>query len=77
MRIASAGLVARPWSRYPKVMNASLLEAEVPEGGFSFLSKLYKKVLNPEDRRRTSVRISTGTEVRLGGTVPGCDGSSN
>ncbi|MDH2404089.1 hypothetical protein QCM77_29660 [Bradyrhizobium sp. SSUT18] len=48
-------------------MNASLLEAEVPEGNFS-LRKLYKKVLNPEDRRRTSVRISTGTEVRLGGT---------
>jgi hypothetical protein len=65
MRIAVRG-----WSRdlgETEVMNASLLEAEVPEGNFS-LRKLYKKVLNPEDRRRTSVRISTGTEVRLGGT---------
>jgi hypothetical protein len=65
MRIAVRG-----WSRdlgETEIMSASLLDAEVPEKNFS-RGKLYKKVLNPEDRRRASVRISTGTEVRLGGT---------
>lgn len=30
--------------------------------------KLYKKVFDADDRRRTKVRISTSAEMRLGGT---------
>jgi hypothetical protein len=52
-------------------MRESLLGAEtLGEGGRYSTGKLYKKVLNPDDRRRTQVRISTSTELRLGGTYP-------
>lgn len=63
-------ITVRGWGRdlgETEIMNASLDEAVVPEGNYS-RGKVYKKVLNPENRRRTSLRISTGTEVRLGGT---------
>jgi hypothetical protein len=63
-------ITVRGWGRdlgETEIMNASLDEAVAPEGSYS-RGKVYKKVLNPENRRRTSLRISTGTEVRLGGT---------
>jgi hypothetical protein len=63
-------ITVRGWGRdlgETEIMNAGLEEAEIPEDTFS-RGKLYKKVLDPDDRRRTKVRISTGTEVRLGGT---------
>ena len=59
----------RGWSRdvgETTIMSGSLLEAESAER-YS-IGKLYKKVLYPENRRLTQVRISTSTEVRLGGT---------
>ncbi|MGC1532870.1 MAG: hypothetical protein WA832_19650 [Bradyrhizobium sp.] len=63
-------ITVRGWGRdlgETEIMNASLDEAVAPEGSYS-RGKVYKKVQNPESRRRTSLRISTGTEVRLGGT---------
>src|ERR1700733_559767 len=63
-------ITVRGWGRdlgETGIMNASLDEAVAPEASYS-RGKVYKKVLNPENRRRTSLRISTGTEVRLGGT---------
>jgi hypothetical protein len=55
-------ITVRGWARdlgETEIMNASLDEAVVvPEGSYS-RGKVYKKVLNPEDRRRTSLRIST------------------
>jgi hypothetical protein len=63
-------ITVRGWGRdlgETEIMDAALEDAEIPEGNYS-RSKVYKKVLNPEDRRRTKVRVSTGTEVRLGGT---------
>jgi len=59
----------RGWSRdvgETTIMSGNLLEAESAER-YS-IGKLYKKVLYPENRRLTQVRISTSTEVRLGGT---------
>jgi hypothetical protein len=41
--------------------------ATIKEGESYWPDKLYKKVLNPGDRRRTRVRVSTNTEVRLRG----------
>ncbi|MGH6681662.1 MAG: hypothetical protein ACREDL_22615 [Bradyrhizobium sp.] len=62
----------RGWGRdlgETKIMGGDLEEAEtLPEGGRYSLGKVYKSVLSSENRRRTKVRISTGTEVRLGGT---------
>ncbi len=63
-------ITVRGWGRdlgETEIMDAALADAEVPEGNYS-RGKIYKKVLHPEDRRRTKVRVSTGTEVRLGGT---------
>jgi hypothetical protein len=64
-------ITVRGWGRdvgETEIMNASLAEAVGhPEGNYS-RGQVYKTVLNPENRRRTSLRISTGTEVRLGGT---------
>jgi hypothetical protein len=61
----------RGWARdlgETEIMNGGLQDAEVLDEGDSYwLGKIYKKILSPEDRRRTKVRISTGTEVRLGG----------
>lgn len=63
-------ITMRGWGRNlgeTEIMNASLSEAEVPGGSYT-RGKVYTQVLNRENRRRTSLRISTGTEVRLGGT---------
>jgi hypothetical protein len=61
----------RGWGRdlgKTTLLDASLLGAEtLGEGEGYHKGKLYKKVLNPEHRRLTQVRISAGTEVRLGG----------
>src|SRR5882757_9853318 len=67
---ADMRITVRGWGRdlgETEIMHASLDEAVALETNYS-RGKLYKTVLNPENRRRTSVRISTGTEVRLGGT---------
>jgi hypothetical protein len=64
-------ITVRGWGRdlgETEIMNASLDEAVAPPEGSYSRGRVYKKVLNPENRRRTSLRISTGTEVRLGGT---------
>ena len=65
-------ITVRGWGRdlgETEVMSASLAAAEtLTEGGHYSLGKLYKAILNPTDRRRTKVRVSTGTELRLGGT---------
>lgn len=62
----------RGWGRdvgETEIMSGDLHEAEtLEEGGRYSRGKVYKKILNPENRRRTKVRISTSTEVRLGGT---------
>jgi hypothetical protein len=63
-------ITVRGWARdlgETEIMSGSLEEAIVPEGNFQ-RGQLYKQVLNADNRSRTSVRISTGTEVRLGGT---------
>jgi hypothetical protein len=60
----------RGWGRNSgetMIMSARLSDAETPEGNLSY-GKLYRKVLNPEHKRMTKVRISTSTEVRLGGS---------
>lgn len=60
----------RGWGRNSgetTIMSARLSDAETPEGNLSY-GKLYRKVLHPEDKRLTKVRISTSTEVRLGGS---------
>jgi hypothetical protein len=62
----------RGWGRdlgETEIMSGGLHDAEtLSEGGRYSRGKVYKKILSPEDRRRTKIRISTGTEVRLGGT---------
>lgn len=63
-------ITVRGWGRdlgETEVMSGALDEAIEPAGNYQ-RSQLYKKVLNPENKRQTSLRISTGTEVRLGGT---------
>jgi hypothetical protein len=62
-------ITVRGWGRdlgETEIMDHSLEDAVAPEGNYQ-RGKLYKKVQNPDNRRRTSMRISTGTEVRLGG----------
>jgi hypothetical protein len=44
----------------------ALNDAEEPGDTYQ-RNKLYKKVLEPENKRRTKVRISSGIDVRLGG----------
>ena len=66
-------ITVRGWGRdlgETEIMSAALADAvgALDEGGRYSRGKLYKKVLNPEDRRITKVRISTSAEVRLGGT---------
>lgn len=63
-------ITVRGWGRdqgETVIMNAALAEAENPGGSYS-RGKLYKAVEYPDARRLTKVRISTSTEVRLGGT---------
>ena len=62
----------RGWSRdlgETNLVSGDLEKAEtLGEGGRYSVGKLYKEVKNPQDWRGTKVRISTSTEVRLGGT---------
>src|SRR5450631_55204 len=62
----------RGWGRdlgETEIMSGGLQDAEtLGEGDRYSRDKVYKTILSPEDRRRTKVRISTGTELRLGGT---------
>jgi hypothetical protein len=63
-------ITVRGWGRdlgETEIMNVLLEETEVPGETF-YRGKTYKKIFHADNRRRTKVRISTGTEVRLGGT---------
>lgn len=63
-------ITVRGWSRdlgETVVLSGGLAEAVEPEGTYS-KGMLYKKVVNPENKRFTKVRISSGVEVRLGGS---------
>jgi hypothetical protein len=63
-------ITVRGWGRdqgATTIMSARLSDAETPDGSYS-RGKLYKAVVYPEHKRLTKVRISTSTEVRLGGT---------
>jgi hypothetical protein len=63
-------ITVRGWGRdqgEKEIMRAALADAETPAGSYS-RGKVYKAVLNAEDRRRTKVRVSTSAELRLGGT---------
>src|SRR4051812_7424991 len=63
-------ITVRGWGRdvgETLVMSGSLGSAETPGDTFS-RDKLYKKIFSADDRRRTKVRVSTSTELRLGGT---------
>jgi hypothetical protein len=60
----------RGWGRdlgETTLVREPLHSAEEPGDRLS-RDKLYKKVFDAEDRRRTKVRISTSAEMRLGGT---------
>jgi hypothetical protein len=63
-------ITVRGWSRdlgETVVLSGGLGEAEEPAGTYS-KGKLYKQVVNAENKRFTKVRISSGVEVRLGGS---------
>jgi hypothetical protein len=63
-------ITVRGWGRdvgETEVMSAPLLDAESPSGSYS-RGTLYKTVEYPDHRRMTKVRVSTSTELRLGGT---------
>lgn len=63
-------ITVRGWSRdlgETLVLSGGLDGAEEPAGTYS-KGKLYKKVVNPENKRFTKVRISSGVDVRLGGS---------
>jgi hypothetical protein len=63
-------IIVRGWGRdvgETEIMNAPLSDAEEPGGRYS-RNTLYKTVVFPNSRFGTKVRISTSTEVRLGGT---------
>lgn len=63
-------ITVRGWGRdlgETDVMNGSLADAEAIPNRLTH-GKLYKGVDNPEDKRRTKVRILTSAELRLGGT---------
>jgi hypothetical protein len=67
---ANMQITVRGWSRdlgETVVLSGGLDGAEEPQGTYS-KGKLYKKVVNPENKRFTKVRISSGVEVRLGGS---------
>jgi hypothetical protein len=63
-------ILVRGWGRdlgETGILSKGLDGAEEPEGTVS-KGKIYKKVLEPENKRRTKVRISSGIDVRLGGS---------
>jgi hypothetical protein len=62
-------IMVRGWGRNQgekELMNADLRDAEEPAGHY-IRGKTYFKVVNPDYRNMTKVRISTDTELRLGG----------
>lgn len=62
-------ITVRGWGRdlgETVVLSELLSEAEEPGDTYQ-RNKLYKKVLEPENKQRTKVRISSGIDVRLGG----------
>jgi hypothetical protein len=62
-------ITVRGWGRdlgETVLLSEGLNEAEEPGETYQ-RGKLYKKVLEPENKRRTKVRISTGIDARLGG----------
>ncbi|MCC6888518.1 MAG: hypothetical protein IT536_08300 [Hyphomicrobiales bacterium] len=65
-------ITVRGWGRdlgETEILNKSLSDAETIADGQSFSrGNLYKKILYPDDRRRTRFRVSASAEVRLGGT---------
>lgn len=63
-------ITVRGWSRdvgETVILSGGLEGAEEPAGNYS-KGKLYKKVVGPENKRWTKVRISSGVDVRLGGS---------
>jgi hypothetical protein len=63
-------ITVRGWGRdlgETVILSGGLDGAEEPASTFS-KGKLYKKILEPENKRRTKVRISSGIDVRLGGS---------
>lgn len=63
-------ITVRGWGRdlgETEIMNGALADAEAAPDRLT-IRKLYKAVDNPEDKRRTKVRILTSTDLRLGGT---------
>lgn len=63
-------IMVRGWGRdlgETEIMNGALEAAENAPDRYS-RGQIYKTVLNPEDWRKTKVRVSTSAEVRLGGT---------
>lgn len=62
-------ITVRGWGRdlgETIILSEDLEGAEEPSDSYQ-RGKLYKKVLEPENRRRAKVRISSGIDVRLGG----------
>src|SRR5215469_6858986 len=62
-------ITVRGWGRdlgETTILSEGLNEAEEPGETYQ-RGKLYKKVVYPENKRRTKVRISSGIDVRLGG----------
>jgi hypothetical protein len=62
-------ITVRGWGRDlgETVILSEGLDAAEEVGETYERGKLYKKVLEPENKRRTKVRISSGIDVRLGG----------
>jgi hypothetical protein len=62
----SCSVLAKINSVETVVLSDGIEGAEEPGGSYE-RGKIYKKLLEPENRRRTKVRISKGVDVRLGG----------
>ena len=66
--VASMRITVRGWGRdlgETEIMSGALADAETPDGSYS-RGKTYLKVENPNSSM-TKVRVSTSTEVHLGG----------
>lgn len=63
-------ITVRGWGRdegEKEIMDAGLRDAETGPVERYSRDKIYLKIQNPEKRSRTSVRVSTHAELRLGG----------
>ena len=63
-------ITVRGWSRdvgETVILSEGLDDAEEPAGSYS-KGKLYKRVVDPDNKRWTRVQISSGIDVRLGGS---------